>query len=385
VDVRPRDKSIKSGHKLWFFSFLASLMLVFAFAILINPYRLFPFSTTIVYLNDIKPKLYDYQRYVKLFDIAKQKPKTILLGSSRVLWGIDPSNTLLQKRGFMPVYNAGILGPPMYEIREYFDHAVSLQPHLKRVILGIDFFAFNQTFDGRVLLKGQGENNLQLLFTHFQFVYDFKAVYQTLKDSLFRRYTQSLRMDGRLTPAPLEAPKVYESYFKAVSQTLRALEANGKTTVKKKQDLYENFKLSKIDMDALKYIVKTCQKRNIELYLFITPVDELAAYHEHGIWRDYKLFLHQLAQVHPYWDFLTLNEVVLNNNNFINAHFIFSVGDRILKRMFAPSETSGKRPFGEYVTAYNVEHFVQNLEKEYNAKRSSRRARRTAGLSCSHF
>jgi len=350
-------QSIKSTHKIWFFSFLLSNVLVIALGMLVNPYRLLPISITIVGINDIKPKLYDYQRYVKLFDIAQQKPKTVLLGSSRILWGLDPKNTLLSQKGYLPVYNAGILGPPMYEIRKYFEHALQAQPHLKRVILGIDFFAFNQAFDGRTLLKDYGKNNLQLLLSNFVFVYDLKAVYLTLQDSLLRRLNKSLRVDGRLTPNPIDAPKLYEDFFRMTEKKVAA--------GKKNQNLYVNFKISKIDMDALRYIVATCKSRNIDLHIFITPINELAAYHEYGIWQAYITFLRRLAAMHPYWDFLTLNEVMLNKNNFIHAHFVFSVGDMILKRMLAPSDAHLPKSFGQYVTADNVDRFVKDLEKDY--------------------
>lgn len=379
-------ESLKAQHKIWFFSFLIGNFLIVFLAVIANPYRLLPFSITITGLNDIKPKLYEYQRYVKIFDMAKQKPKTVLLGSSRILWGIDPKHSALQQRHYMPVYNGGILGPPMYEIRKYFDHALASQPHLKRVILGIDFYAFNQAFDGRSFLQESdfGKSEKQLLKMHSDLIYDVKSIFLTLKDSLFRNQCKSLREDGRLTPAPLEAREVYKDFFVFTSKktekkvTVPGVAVKQSPTPRMKNILYESFKLSKVDMDAYRYIVDTCKKRNIELYVFITPPynrsghgSELDAYHQFGIWKDYINFLRQLAFIHPYWNFISWNEVTTNQDNYIDgSHFIFSVGDMILKKMFHVPDSSIPENFGNYVTAENVDHFIKNFDLEY--KRSLR-------------
>lgn len=389
----PNVHSFKMRHKIWFYSFILSIVFVACFVFIINPYRIFPVSITIAGINDIKPKLYDYQRYVKLFDIAHQKPKTILLGSSRVLWGLDPKSSILQQVGYMPVYNAGVLGPPMYVTRQYFDHALASQPDLKRVILGIEYFDFNKAYDGRTFLSESfGKNESQLLKIHSKLAYDLKASVLTLLSSLSHKQGKSLREDGRLTPAPLESPEIYKDFFGPTQNQIidvrdqdkreninqRVLEKPiiHKETIAKaskprqmKDILYGNFKLSKIDMDAFRYIVETCKERNIELYIFFTPAynfSEINAFHQLGIWEDYKIFLRQIASIHPYWNFDGMNTVTTNRSNYVDgSHFVFSVGEMILKKMFNVSDASIPKNFGNYVTGKNVNYFLKNLEIEY--------------------
>lgn len=365
---------IKKSNRIWFVSFVFINVLTVLLAVIINPYRLLPFSLTIPFINDVKPQLYDYQRYIKLFDISREKPKTLLLGSSRVLWGLDPQNASLQQKGYLPVYNAGILGPPMYEIKKYFDHALLVSPHLKRVILGIDFYAFNNKFDHRefILAYSFGKKTNRLLEIHHTLLGDVKAIFATLKSSLLREKVKSLREDGRLTPSPIEAPEVYAEFVQEVQNTHNRTNSTQQNIIKEKKspkmrnELYEPFSISSIDMDALKYIVEQCRERHIELYIFLTPTYrslELSALHELHIWNQYIQFLKMLADIHPFWSFYGKNEINDNIHNYMDgSHFIFPVGDKILDSMLLDNQHDNmSQTFGEIVTRDNINQFLQHL------------------------
>ena len=204
---------LKRNYKIWFYQFLLFNIVILFLTAIANPYRLAPYQITIPGLNDIKPRLYDYQRYIKLFDIAYQKPQTILLGSSRVLWGLDPRNPVLQT--YQPVYNAGVMGPPLYEIREYFHHALVNQPQLKRVVLALDFYAFNGKFDNRdlVLKDSFGKTRKEIVQQNINLLLDFPAMAETIFDSMRRKKVKTLREDGKLTPDPLAARELYTDFF----------------------------------------------------------------------------------------------------------------------------------------------------------------------------
>ena len=57
-------------------------------------------------INEHKPKRRDIDRFIKPYDVWRYQPRTVFLGSSRILQAIDPS--LLDGTRFAPAYTAGL-------------------------------------------------------------------------------------------------------------------------------------------------------------------------------------------------------------------------------------------------------------------------------------
>lgn len=49
----------------------------------------------------------------------------------------------LEKLTGLEWYNAGLAGVNMKEMSNYFRHALTVQPQLKKVLIGLNLFAFN--------------------------------------------------------------------------------------------------------------------------------------------------------------------------------------------------------------------------------------------------
>lgn len=392
-----KASNLKNAYKKWFYLFLLSNVVILFLTFTANPYRLAPFQITIPGINDVKPRLYEYQRYVKIFDLAYKKPQTILLGSSRVLWGLDPKNSVLQK--YPPVYNAGVLGPPLYEVKEYFDHALVSQPNLKRVVLALDFYEFNAKFDDReLILKDMFRKPLnEIIKQHTNLFFDFRAMGETLWCSLMRKKVMTLREDGRLYPDPLSNRELYKDFFlpnvaqvnkdikivKPVATGATSARATGAATtaaIKKekspkagmKDELYVPFTLSNKSLAALRSIIKTCKERNIELYIYFPPIlqnGEVIAFHKYGIWKEYEKFQHELAKLHSFWDFTGWHEISLNKDNFVDSsHHIFPIGDIILGKIFGQENSNTPHAFGTYVTTQNVDAHLKAIDREYKTR-----------------
>ncbi len=119
---------------------------------IVDPYGVF--NTPIIYkLNYIKPELDKHQRLVKSADIINYKPKKVLLGSSTVLNGLNPRKIDIFFRDRDLAYNLGISSINMKETRLYFDHLLLNQPKLNTVILGLNFFMFNNNKNNNLLIK----------------------------------------------------------------------------------------------------------------------------------------------------------------------------------------------------------------------------------------
>lgn len=70
--------------------------------------------------------------------VTRINPKTIVLGTSTAL-RLSPDHPALTGQ---PVYNLGLPGAKMHDIKTYFEDILANHPDLQQVVIGIDFFSF---------------------------------------------------------------------------------------------------------------------------------------------------------------------------------------------------------------------------------------------------
>jgi hypothetical protein len=168
-----------------FFSvFATGSLLVIGFNLLVDPYSNFH-SIKIKHLNEVRnvtDVLVSDCRFYRSLQISHLKPKVIFLGSSRIMAGINPEN-LIHMIGEKSIYNAGFHGARFDEIYDFFNHALHFQPELKKVFIGIDFFAFqtskkkNQEQLYTIKASHYSLNNLQIcLFSKKGVIASYKTV-----------------------------------------------------------------------------------------------------------------------------------------------------------------------------------------------------------------
>ena len=73
--------------------------------------------------------------------ITRINPKTIVLGTSTALRLSTTHPALTQQ----PVYNLGLAGAKMHDIRIYFEDILANHPDLKQVVIGLDFYSFGRS------------------------------------------------------------------------------------------------------------------------------------------------------------------------------------------------------------------------------------------------
>lgn len=107
---------------------------VSGFVIRRDPYWLLEGSNA----DRIRPALDTRMRFAKSVQLVQRAPRRILVGSSTVYRGLDPSVIDDELRTF----NLGISSMRILEARHYVRHALRFAP-VKEVILGLDFFMFD--------------------------------------------------------------------------------------------------------------------------------------------------------------------------------------------------------------------------------------------------
>lgn len=337
---------------------LPSLMTIGVFNALVDPYGVVN-SPQLSGVNELKPEQYHHARLFKAAGVMHNKPKNILLGSSRSDLGLDPEHPAVADE---TAYNLALVGPNMYEVRRYFEHALANQPEVKKVVLGIDFFMFNENwknspdFDENRL----GKENLTVQDAiNIGFSTDaLKSSKRTIKSSLDSDAYYLYRANGLRYVYGNEPDEPLANKFqKMISGFLEG------------ERSYPNFKFSQSFLNDFKQVVETCQKKNIELKVFISPLhaSHLEAVNTAGKWSELENWKRQIVEITPVWDFSGYNSITTEpinddmKNYWDSSHYRKEVGDLILNRLFQVQEESVPKDFGTVLTTKNIE---QRLAKK---------------------
>jgi hypothetical protein len=304
-------------------------------------------------LNDLKPRQFANVRLFKAIDVIEQRPKTILLGSSRSDWGLDPGHPAFVAK---PVYNLGLVGPNMYEVRRYFEHALANQPDLKQVVLGLDFFMFNQykvnsvDFDEKRL--GQRFIRLEDLLKTTLSTDALNASIETIEASFQSDASYLYTSSGKRF--------VYGGKLK---ESMRTRFETSIAEYLNTEGYYKRFKLSQAFLADLRTLVEVCKARNIDLKVFISPSHAMQseALRKAGLWSEFEAWKREVVKITPVWDFSGYNSVTTEpvsdrmTNFWDSSHYRKEVGDLVLNRLFAHALEQVPDDFGVLLTTETVE------------------------------
>ncbi len=125
--------------RIFLVSAVATAAVVVALNVAIDPYGYFGVGP-LDGLSVRKPTALHHDRLLHASALRRNDVDCLLLGSSRVTEGIPRGHRLFA--GCTRLYNGGLAGPSLREVRALFEHADGHHP-LKHVWLGVDLFMFN--------------------------------------------------------------------------------------------------------------------------------------------------------------------------------------------------------------------------------------------------
>ena len=111
-------------------------MACIALSVFADPYRMFA-TPAIPGLTALKPRIYEQAALAKTYQLERVRPRTLLLGNSRVENGFDPQSEVWPK-SWQPVFNAGLAGEDLFMAWRMLQEAVAAGP-VKNVIVAVDF------------------------------------------------------------------------------------------------------------------------------------------------------------------------------------------------------------------------------------------------------
>ena len=309
------------------------ITLIFSFNFIIDPY-----SMTSYNLLDIPNKFARDDRKEKVAKLYTEPTYTNMIFGSSHVYTINPLTMEKYLEGRS--YNAGVGTARIEDHLGFLLYLERIQKLPKNIILGLDFYSFNQNVEtNKYFLVNDELNFMQkktdsnVYFSKFLSLDAFRASYKTLRNFL-KDSQERPRFDTYGTSSG--ASKVFTYYPEEIKQSTftDALVQSGYRDVK----TVEYTVVSKERMQYVQDIVTLCQKHNINYTFFITPLSGQllsAIENDQVLSETLHRFKIELSNVTHYYDFLTHNKI--NDNRFYfgdTMHTVPFTGNLILARLF---------------------------------------------------
>jgi hypothetical protein len=366
-------KSYTEFNLLFSLSALSVILTVCSVNIVVDPYGIFRF-TIITGLNKFKPIQSQNVRLFKAVDVTRVKPKMVFLGSSRTDYGMNPSHPALEN--YQPVYNLAILGANIYEVRRYFEHALANNPDLKKAIINIDFFMFNDLKEDTPDFK---ESRLEK--TGLTISDAFNSIFSI----------DALIASARTVKANVENPQAMGPYYlngqRDAEDTIENIYGNQPNREIFRKTLKSNgfidrankgekvYEISQSYLKELQIIVDLCKKKGVDCQIFISPshATHRESIRVSGVWPLFEQWHREVVKIAPIWSFSGYNSITTepisdNMKNYIDpSHYRSEVGDLVLNRILKYDEDKVPDDFGVLLTPENIESHLQQVRSDREA------------------
>jgi hypothetical protein len=314
------------------------------------------------------PKAHHFLYNVKPLRLAFQQPTTVILGTSRVLQGFDPSR--LDSCAGSGIYNFGLSALSIDEIGDLFRYAAEEAP-LREAFVELDFLSF-VGIEGRRYKLPRRLNDARwkatalfdLLFSLRAAKYSLLALGINLTDIGRPHY---LTPDGSRLWGPARMQPEQQLSASAYGLKLRPRrdpEAIGR------------------GLEVLESMIRTARARGISLKFFIPPshVGRLRSIMDRGEWEDFKDWKRRAVNLAskygiPVWDFADYHPIAQEGatagvSRYFQdlEHFTPEVGASMIARMCPESgQTAIVDGFGTRVDAANIERHLAKIDRQGRA------------------
>lgn len=340
--------------KLYIFIPTFIILFIFSFNFIIDPY-----SMTSYNVLNIPNKFARDDRQEKVTKLyVSDSYDNIIFGSSRV-YNINP--LVISKYLGGTSYNAGVGTARIEDYLGFLLYLERIQKLPKNIILGLDFYSFNPTFETNTYFLKSSElnfmhesNKYNLYFSKFISIDALRASTKTLKNFL-KESKDKPRFNsyGSITGTENN----FNYYPEKTEHTKFTQESIAKTFNDIKKLHYP--RLSQKRLTYLTRIISLAKRNNIKTYFYITPLNaqllSLITRDEEFSKRfiEFKRFL---AETCTYNDFATINDIT-NNRFFFGGDAMHGkgfTGNLVLARLFNDKNISLPEKFGTFIPKEEV-------------------------------
>ena len=398
--------------RLFFISTLIAIVLGAAANFLIDPYGLHRFIDRDGF-NRKKPKSGVNGQLVKPYNVQVVRPRTLVLGNSRVEVGIDPQSMLWPATA-RPVYNMALPASDISAAVRSLQHVLSVaKPEM--VVVGIDFFDFlvddrqnaAQTrrpiepteFDKRLLVNADGSRNdlypLQRIKDFASALFSLNA----LADSVQTIALQMRNDQQDLTSRGFNPMREYQRFVRVDGHhtLFRQVDTTYLTNyMRSPKAIYRAGSSTSTELDHLRQLIRMSRAAGIRLILYIHPYHAhmLESYRIAGLWPLFEEWKRAVVRIVDedaaawpgaapvdLWDFSGYNEITTERVPAVGergkamqwyweaGHYKREVGELVLARMLADTRSGGHAPSG-----FGIKLNRQNLEPHLAATRAGQQA-----------
>ncbi len=127
----------------------------------------------------------------------------------------------------------------------------------------------------------------------------------------------------------------------------------------------------RIALRDMREIKKLCDENNIELIVFTNPMYYIT--HVRSLEIGYLNFLKGLADITDFYNFSGLNEITMNNNNYIDtSHYRAEIGDLIIDVIWNGKKFDGlyNQGFGMKINRDNINELIHLLKSQWQNYKS---------------
>ena len=374
--------------KVFFIVSFFTWALISIFNYLIDPYSLYN-SDLIKGVNANKPEIHKHLRMVKAEKISQIKPLSLVLGTSRAEYGIDPSHPGWKD---LPVYNAAMSSANIYEMFRYLQHAYG-DKKLKKVVLMLDFISFNAKDNNtdfnetRLSLDVSGQPQLQA----FSDVFSPLASMDVTRSSFTTIINQNSYSDTLYLPNGMRNTKHDWNNILRKGGVRRVFLSSEEYYCDKN---YSNFSFSskKINSwDSYEKLLLFAYEKGIDLDIVISPshARQYQTILNKGLWEKFedwkrglvlinnKVSIFKESNSFVVWDFSGYSSYNTIPIPFLkevkkpirwyweSSHYKKELGDLILNKVFDFDQlsTGTKNIFGVKITLKNIETHLRKIRK----------------------
>ena len=308
-------------------SLLIFVVAVAAFNYLLNPYGAWRTSTVDPIFRRV-----DRERITTPYLLRTARPTTLLIGTSRVFFGIPVEQGW---RG--QVQNAALSGASLSETSAELDLAME-NPQLTRVVWGLDFFAFDgaslDQMDPITRRRLDGDTGALISDTLLSF-----DAFQDSRQLLSRALSGRRKLPAqRLGPVPWTPDEIRMMLASSGQKGLdRESLAQDVFQVSHYLPDYSGYRFEQRQLAACQRIIGRLRARGLRLILFLPPLSEyeLELIRQTGHWPDFMLWKTKLAAAAgAYTDFSGYNRLAAQEDLFLDVtHFKPVVGQVILREL----------------------------------------------------
>lgn len=295
----------------------------------VNPYRAWPVSLIDAAYTRIP---FSDEHLSTPYRMRNEQPTTVLLGTSRVLVGMEIEQGVRDG-----VFNAALAGARLDDLTALARGALQHRS-VRRIIWGLDFILFNATW------SGIDDPHLAARLAHAPLLMARETIFSL--DAVAASGRLLLRLAAgrsRLSPARLFSVPWDESVIRTELEALAAHPPPIDRAVLAAQSelwraTYAGYQRSAAQWTLFAQLIDEVRGHGVELILFIPPFSryELDAMREREQWPAFREWKRELAQLAPFHDFSGYTPIAARDELYtmpVFSHFRPAVGHTILRHL----------------------------------------------------